>query len=147
MRHTTTIGLALAISGAVLGCTEKQPTPPPSPTPTPAAQTTPQVTPKGDPQVASIEEGKPAPGFTLPASNGEEISLASFRGKSQVVLYFSVNLDASGQEIRFPDIGEHCDFTVQVVLFLPEQMGKRGILDSADGNIEQFSLQVSRVDQ
>lgn len=34
-----------------------------------------------------IEEGKPAPTFTLPSDQGEEISLESLRGK-QIVLYF-----------------------------------------------------------
>ena len=34
-----------------------------------------------------IEEGKPAPKFTLPSDAGEDVSLESFRGKP-VVLYF-----------------------------------------------------------
>ncbi|RXZ82445.1 thioredoxin-dependent thiol peroxidase [Paenibacillaceae bacterium] len=34
-----------------------------------------------------IEEGALAPDFTLPASNGEQVSLSDFRGK-QVLLYF-----------------------------------------------------------
>jgi len=34
-----------------------------------------------------IEEGKPAPSFTLPSDSGEDVSLESFRGKP-VVLYF-----------------------------------------------------------
>ncbi len=35
----------------------------------------------------SVEVGKKAPDFTLPASNGEEVSLKDYRGK-HVVLYF-----------------------------------------------------------
>ena len=34
-----------------------------------------------------IEEGLPAPTFTLPSDSGEDVSLQSFRGKP-VVLYF-----------------------------------------------------------
>jgi peroxiredoxin Q/BCP len=35
----------------------------------------------------TVEEGKPAPTFTLPSDSGEDVSLESFRGKP-VVLYF-----------------------------------------------------------
>ncbi|TFB13877.1 thioredoxin-dependent thiol peroxidase [Filobacillus milosensis] len=35
----------------------------------------------------TVEVGKQAPEFTLPASNGEEVSLSDFKGKN-VVLYF-----------------------------------------------------------
>jgi peroxiredoxin len=34
-----------------------------------------------------VEEGSPAPTFTLPSDSGDEVSLESFRGKP-VVLYF-----------------------------------------------------------
>lgn len=34
-----------------------------------------------------VTEGKPAPAFTLPASNGQKVSLIDFKGKN-VVLYF-----------------------------------------------------------
>ncbi|MGI8512594.1 MAG: redoxin domain-containing protein [Solirubrobacteraceae bacterium] len=34
-----------------------------------------------------IEPGTPAPGFTLPDQDGEEVSLSDFRG-TPVVLYF-----------------------------------------------------------
>ena len=42
-----------------------------------------------------IEEGKPAPSFTLPSSNGEDVSLESLRGKP-VVLYFYPRDDTPG---------------------------------------------------
>jgi len=42
-----------------------------------------------------IEEGKPAPMFTLPSDTGEDVSLESLRGKP-VVLYFYPKDDTSG---------------------------------------------------
>jgi thioredoxin-dependent peroxiredoxin len=42
-----------------------------------------------------IEEGKPAPTFTLPSDTGQEISLESLRGKP-VVLYFYPKDDTPG---------------------------------------------------
>jgi peroxiredoxin Q/BCP len=42
-----------------------------------------------------IEEGKPAPDFTLPSDSGESISLAELRGKP-VVLYFYPRDDTPG---------------------------------------------------
>ncbi|MFN0070571.1 MAG: thioredoxin-dependent thiol peroxidase [Chloroflexota bacterium] len=35
-----------------------------------------------------IKEGAPAPNFSLPSTSGETVSLADFRGKQAVVLYF-----------------------------------------------------------
>ena len=37
--------------------------------------------------LALVEEGKPAPDFTLPSDTGEEVSLSSLRG-GPVVVYF-----------------------------------------------------------
>ena len=42
-----------------------------------------------------IEEGKPAPTFTLPSETGESVSLESFRG-TPVVLYFYPKDDTPG---------------------------------------------------
>jgi thioredoxin-dependent peroxiredoxin len=42
-----------------------------------------------------IEEGQPAPTFTLPSDSGEDVSLESFRGKP-VVLYFYPKDDTDG---------------------------------------------------
>jgi peroxiredoxin Q/BCP len=42
-----------------------------------------------------IEEGQPAPTFTLPSDSGEDVSLESFRGKP-VVLYFYPKDDTPG---------------------------------------------------
>lgn len=35
-----------------------------------------------------LSEGERAPGFTLPATGGDTLSLADFRGRKNVVLYF-----------------------------------------------------------
>ena len=43
----------------------------------------------------SVEIGKPAPTFTLPASGGSDISLEDFKGKT-VVLYFYPKDDTPG---------------------------------------------------
>jgi peroxiredoxin Q/BCP len=43
----------------------------------------------------TIEEGKPAPDFTLPADDGKKISLKDLRGK-RVVLYFYPKDDTPG---------------------------------------------------
>ena len=42
-----------------------------------------------------IEEGQPAPTFTLPSDSGEDVSLESLRGKP-VVLYFYPKDDTPG---------------------------------------------------
>ncbi len=37
---------------------------------------------------AALEEGAPAPPVALPATTGETVDLAGFRGKRNVLLYF-----------------------------------------------------------
>ena len=37
---------------------------------------------------AAVEVGQPAPGFTLPATTGGDISLSDFRGKKFVLIEF-----------------------------------------------------------
>jgi peroxiredoxin len=39
--------------------------------------------------MSRAELNKPAPNFTLTDSNGNEVSLASFRGKTNVLLIFN----------------------------------------------------------
>ena len=43
-----------------------------------------------------VRVGEPAPDFTLPATTGGTISLADFRGKQPVVLYFYPKDDTPG---------------------------------------------------
>jgi peroxiredoxin Q/BCP len=42
------------------------------------------------------EVGQPAPDFTLPSTEGTDVSLSSFRGKQAVVLYFYPRDDTPG---------------------------------------------------
>jgi peroxiredoxin Q/BCP len=46
--------------------------------------------------MADVKEGKAAPAFSLPASNGEKVLLSAFCGKKQVVLYFYPKDNTSG---------------------------------------------------
>ena len=43
-----------------------------------------------------IEQGTPAPDFTLPDQNGDDVSLADFRGRT-VVLYLYRKADTLGR--------------------------------------------------
>jgi peroxiredoxin Q/BCP len=47
-----------------------------------------------------LSEGDPAPSFTLPSSTGRSISLADYRGKQSVVLYFYPKDDTPGCTIE-----------------------------------------------
>lgn len=42
----------------------------------------------GSPVAVALEIGDRAPGFSLPSTSGEKISLAQFRGKKAVLLEF-----------------------------------------------------------
>ena len=58
--------------------------------------------------MSELREGAKAPGFTLPADNGETLSLGDYAGK-QVVLYFYPKDDTSGctkQAIGFTEKAE-----------------------------------------
>ncbi|MBI3608462.1 MAG: thioredoxin-dependent thiol peroxidase [Nitrospirae bacterium] len=48
----------------------------------------------------TLREGDPAPMFTLPSSTGAPISLADYRGKQNVVLYFYPKDDTPGCTIE-----------------------------------------------
>jgi peroxiredoxin Q/BCP len=51
-------------------------------------------------------EGQPAPDFTLPDQNGDEVSLADFRGET-VVLYFYPRADTPGCTAQACGIRDH----------------------------------------
>ena len=46
--------------------------------------------------MAELKEGVKAPDFTLPSSDGGEVSLSDFKGKKSVVLYFYPKDDTPG---------------------------------------------------
>lgn len=65
-----------------------------------------------------LEEGRKAPGFTLPTDSGDEVSLSGFKGK-KVVLYFYPKDNTSGcttQACEFRD--QHPDFEKLDVVIL-----------------------------
>ncbi|MFC4077728.1 thioredoxin-dependent thiol peroxidase [Salinithrix halophila] len=51
-----------------------------------------------------LKQGEPAPDFTLPASNGETVSLSDYQGQKNVVLYFYPKDNTPGCT------AESCDF-------------------------------------
>jgi peroxiredoxin Q/BCP len=66
-----------------------------------------------------LHEGDPAPDFTLPSSTGQPISLAQFRGKQHVVLYFYPKDDTPGCTIEacgFRDTKKDYDRAGAVIL-------------------------------
>ncbi len=46
--------------------------------------------------VAAPGMGAPAPGFTLPSSTGENVSLEDFKDRKNVVLFFYPKADTPG---------------------------------------------------
>lgn len=56
-----------------------------------------------------LKEGDLAPDFTLPASNGEQVTLSSYRGKSNVVLYFYPKDNTPGCTAESCDFRDHSD--------------------------------------
>lgn len=61
--------------------------------------------------MAKLEEGKPAPDFSLPSTEGKEIGLSEFKGKKNVVLYFYPKDNTPGCT------KESCDFRDSVKEF------------------------------
>ncbi|HXS46659.1 MAG TPA: redoxin domain-containing protein, partial [Solirubrobacterales bacterium] len=53
-----------------------------------------------------LEEGQPAPDFTLPDQDGEELTLSELRGES-VVLYFYPRADTPGCTAQACSVRDH----------------------------------------
>ncbi|CEH28922.1 peroxiredoxin [Aneurinibacillus migulanus] len=87
--------------------------------------------------MANIVVGQDAPNFTLPASNGENVSLSDFRGKN-VVLYFYPKDNTPGCT------KESCDFRDKVEEFTGKDTVILGIstddLTSHDKFIKKYNL-------
>lgn len=87
--------------------------------------------------MANIVVGQDAPSFTLPASNGENVSLSDFRGKN-IVLYFYPKDNTPGCT------KESCDFRDKVEEFTGKDTVILGIstddLTSHDKFIKKYNL-------
>ena len=75
--------------------------------------------------MSPLEEGKPAPDFSLPSTEGREIQLSEFKGKKNVVLYFYPKDDTPGCT------KEACDFRDSLKKIETEDAVVLGV--SADG--------------
>jgi peroxiredoxin Q/BCP len=82
---------------------------------------------KDTPAVSSLQEGMPAPDFTLPATTGVDITLKDLKGGQLVVLYFYPKDDTPGCTIEAKDFQNlKSQFARQNVLVLgisPNRMG------------------------
>lgn len=76
------VGLAALLLAA---CGQDKPEPTPAPTHTVAALGAPDDAPAGG---AALNAGDPAPDFTLPTATGGAVSLADYKGRQPVLLYF-----------------------------------------------------------
>lgn len=88
--------------------------------------------------MATLKEGSKAPEFKLPASNGQEVSLKDYKGKSRVVLYFYPKDDTPGCTV------EACGFRDTVKSFEKEDTVVLGVSPDGDAShkkfIEKFKL-------
>src|SRR6188508_2495943 len=76
-----------------------------------------------------IEEGRPAPAFTLPSDSGEDVSLESLRGRP-VVLYFYPKDDTPGctaQACGIRDVWGEFERTGAVVLGVSPDSPKKHV--------------------
>ena len=88
--------------------------------------------------MAKLEEGKPAPAFSLPSSEGREVSLADFKNKKKVILYFYPKDDTPGctkQACDFRDFSKKIEKEDTVIL----GVSKDG-LDSHSAFIKKYKL-------
>ena len=88
--------------------------------------------------MAEIQEGIKAPDFNLPASNGKNIELNDFKGKSRVIVYFYPKDDTPGCTV------EACGFRDSLGVIEKADAVVLGISpDGADSHrkfIEKFKL-------
>ncbi len=87
---------------------------------------------------AVLKEGQKAPEFTLPASNGENVSLGGYKGKQRVVLYFYPKDDTPGCTV------EACGFRDSIKKIQNRGAVVLGVspdgVDSHNKFIEKFKL-------
>ena len=86
----------------------------------------------------SVKEGAKAPEFTLPSSEGKEISLKDYKGKNRIVLYFYPKDDTPGCTV------EACEFRDNIKKMQKSDAVVLGVspddLKSHDKFIEKFKL-------
>ncbi len=80
-----------------------------------------------------LRAGQKAPMFILPASNGQRIDLASFRGKSPVVLYFYPKADTPGCT------KEACGFRDSIDHYKKAETAVLGISPDPAEDVQAFS--------
>jgi thioredoxin-dependent peroxiredoxin len=82
-----------------------------------------------------VQVGKPAPGFTLPALTGQPVSLASFIGKKDIVLYFYPKDNTPGCT------AEACAFRDSYEVFQDAGAEVIGISSDSEDSHQQFATQ------
>lgn len=82
----------------------------------------------------TLHEGDQAPDFSLPASNGEEVSLGDFRDKNRVVLYFYPKDDTPGCTV------EACGFKDEIHSFILQNAVVIGISPDSIKHHEKFIM-------
>jgi peroxiredoxin Q/BCP len=82
-----------------------------------------------------VQVGKPAPGFTLPALTGQPVSLASFIGKKDIVLYFYPKDNTPGCT------AEACAFRDSYEVFRDAGAEVIGISSDPEESHQQFATQ------
>lgn len=89
--------------------------------------------------MGKLVEGKSAPDFSLPSTEGEEIRLADFKGKKKVVLYFYPKDNTPGCT------QEACDFQAAIKKFDKEEAVILGVsadsIKSHEGFQKKFGLE------
>jgi len=88
--------------------------------------------------MAKLAEGKPAPDFSLPSTEGREVRLSEFKGKKNVVLYFYPKDNTPGctqESCDFRDSHKKMDKHDTVILGISPDS-----LKSHDGFRAKFNL-------
>ena len=87
------------------------------------------------PTKGKVQVGNPAPDFTLPALTGQSVSLASFLGKKDIVLYFYPRDNTPGCT------AEACAFRDSYEVFRDAGAEVIGISSDSEDSHQQFATQ------
>ena len=75
--------------------------------------------------MSSIEVGQPVPDFTLPGSNGQDVSLSDFRGKKVVIYFYPKDMTpgCTTQSCDFRDFhGDFGKYNTEVIGISPDDL-------------------------